>query len=121
MSRLYLIEARGKALFGFRYRLVRLCLFAGTVFAVPGSNRASCFLAQFLASFLFCSEKPRLTLASDLGKGNFLVLTDPSGFVVEKIFNSVGIRLVGGELSPLGRFCKFRAPQLQLSRVTRWV
>jgi len=45
--------------------------------------RASCLLAQLLASSRFCSEKPRLTLASDLGRGNFLALTDPSGFVVE--------------------------------------
>jgi len=35
---LHLVKARGEALFGFCYRLVRLALFAGTVFAVPGSS-----------------------------------------------------------------------------------
>ena len=38
VPRLHLVEARGEALFGFRYRLVRLILLAGTVFAVPGSS-----------------------------------------------------------------------------------
>jgi len=37
VSRLHLVEARGEALLGFRYRLVWL-LFVGTVFAVPGSG-----------------------------------------------------------------------------------
>ena len=45
--------------------------------------RASCFLAQPLASSRFCSEKPRLTLARERGRGNFLSLTEPSGFAVE--------------------------------------
>jgi len=42
-----------------------------------------CFLAQALASSRFCSENPRLTLASDLGRGNFLAMTDLSGSLVE--------------------------------------
>ena len=45
--------------------------------------RASCFLVQPFASAHFCSEKPRLTLASERGRGNSLSLTEPSGFVVE--------------------------------------
>jgi len=36
VPRLHLVEARGEALVRFRYRRVRLLLFAGTVFSVPG-------------------------------------------------------------------------------------
>ena len=38
VPRIHLVEARGETLFGFRYRLVRLLLITGTVFAVPGTS-----------------------------------------------------------------------------------
>jgi len=52
VTRLHLVEARGEALLGFRYRLVRL-LFVGTVFAVPGSGEVLLGPVTVVFPFLF--------------------------------------------------------------------
>ena len=62
VPRLQLVEPQGEALVGLRHRGVRYLRFL---------VRASCFLAQPLVSAPSCSKKPRLTFASERGRGNF--------------------------------------------------
>ena len=77
MPRLELVEAGGKAL------LARATVGSGFYISLGRYLRflvlLSLFLVQPLASAHFFSENPRLTLARDLGRGNFLFLTWPLG------------------------------------------